>query len=658
MLFVFCFLLRTLLNCLVISAPVVRIDESLYTNIARSLAAGEGVLYRSQPIDYPYLAYPVLLVPVYALHRILGGDLYRFVQIFNTLLITSSVFPAYLLARRFSKNDRIAFALSFIVAMMPDMIMGGYEMSESLIWPLAMWLFYFGFRSIEEDTVGFGLAAAAISALMYATKPGAVVMGAVILLVRMIVSMKRRQGIMRAVVPVLSLLVLVAICAFVGKQLTPVSDSAIGLYKKQLTEWKAGDILVAGAGTVLTVFLFSVACGVVYALLPLFSLKHYDSSQRSFVIAFYIGLLALIIGTAVFIVPYKWDGGMNKIPLHLRYCSYCIPVCYMFSAEQSIQKVNRKALAVLLTVFLILTVFPSPSVGFIKGFSTRIDSVSVAAYNNETSGVLGLLATIMLVFFIVSLILTLISSKVNPKSFLKYCFVFLSVFLLYNNVCAYVNADAHASSAMCEDAVELDKMIGRKQCLGITQQMYDDIYSYGMESRINAPMHQVTSNQFYVEILQTKGVYVPFVPIDQSPNINCHATPETEYFVLGQTIAEHIELNPSVKIRKTKNGLYTFAQIVPGERMVDSMLHGLDRNTLPKGKKGLLSVFDETRIHDGSISVQIQASGNGRLKIADEIIQLSENPATYTVTVPYALSIPVTALDGDVQIITYTTEQG
>ena len=46
------------------------------------------------------------------------------------------------------------------------------------------------------------------------------------------------------------------------------------------------------------------------------------------------------------------------------------------------------------------------------------------------------------------------------------------------------------------------------------------------------------------------------------------------------------------------------------------------------------------------------------MKIADETIQLSEALTTYTVTVPFTAAIPITALDEDVQIVSYTTEQG
>ena len=104
--------------------PIVTIDESLYTNLARSLAWEGRIAYRSQPVNYPYILYPALLVPLYWLNALLGGDVYRWVQGFNVLLVCSSVFPAYCLASDFSGDRKKGFAAACITAIMPDMMMG------------------------------------------------------------------------------------------------------------------------------------------------------------------------------------------------------------------------------------------------------------------------------------------------------------------------------------------------------------------------------------------------------------------------------------------------------------------------------------------------------------------------------------------------------
>ena len=64
--------------------PTVQIDESLYINIAKSLAAVEGITYRSQPVPYLYIFYPLLLTPLYFFP--LPFDLYRVLQLWNALV--------------------------------------------------------------------------------------------------------------------------------------------------------------------------------------------------------------------------------------------------------------------------------------------------------------------------------------------------------------------------------------------------------------------------------------------------------------------------------------------------------------------------------------------------------------------------------------------
>ena len=118
--------------------PTVQIDESLYINIAKSLAAGEGIAYRSQPVPYMYIFYPILLSPLY--FSPLPFDLYRVIQLYNAVLISSSAFPIYLFAKEFIGSRKKAFLASSLTLLMPDLQMAGFLMSESVVWPLSLWL--------------------------------------------------------------------------------------------------------------------------------------------------------------------------------------------------------------------------------------------------------------------------------------------------------------------------------------------------------------------------------------------------------------------------------------------------------------------------------------------------------------------------------------
>ena len=374
------FLVHVVLNMAVDKAPKVVIDEGLYTNIARSLAWDGELAFRGQPVNFPYLLYSFLLVPVYWLNRALGGDVYRYVQVFNTLVVTSSVIPAYLFTRDFTEDRKKAFAAAVMVSLMPDMLMGGYEMTECLIWPLSLWMAYFGYRCYTDDCLWDGLLTALFAGLMFACKPGAVAMGAALLTGQLILSLVRKKNVLRAVLSVLTLLLIAAAVYGVFLLLFGGRESILGLYEKQTSEWKREDLFVAVEAFFLTVFLFVFACGGFFALYPYTHLKEYDRDKRDFTIAVGAGVLAAIIGTAVFVVPYKWTGRLGHLPLHLRYCAMYIPLMYVFTSDIASRGGKNRGYIAALIAFTVLSVFPGARAGFVPGKTNTVDSLALNAF--------------------------------------------------------------------------------------------------------------------------------------------------------------------------------------------------------------------------------------------------------------------------------------
>ena len=184
------FLIHSVLNILMKETQTVIIDEGLYTNIARSLAWKGELAFRAQPVNYPYLLYPMLLVPLYRIQRLLGWDVFRMIQVFNTLLITSSVIPAALFAFDFTKDRKKTYLAALITALMPDMLMGAYTMTECLVWPLALWMVFFAYRFFLSRKLTYGLLTALFTGLMYAAKPGAIAVGAALLVFFCVTSLR------------------------------------------------------------------------------------------------------------------------------------------------------------------------------------------------------------------------------------------------------------------------------------------------------------------------------------------------------------------------------------------------------------------------------------------------------------------------------------
>ena len=662
------FIIHVILNCLVNNCPKVVIDEGLYTNIARSLAWEGKLAFRGQPVNYPYLLYPILLVPVYWLNRLVGGDVYRFVQVFNTLLIASSVFPMYCFAHYITKDKKKAFLAAVIVACMPDMLMGGYEMTEALIWPLSLWMVFFCYRFFTTNELRYGLLTALFTGLMFSAKPGAIAAGAVMLVVHAVKMIREDKSKLKySLFSILLLLAIVGVVYGIFVWLFGGPDSLLGLYTKQTSEWKPQDILVAIEATFLLIFLFVFACGGIYGVFPLTHLPDYEKEKRPFILAFLLGVLAAIIGTAIFVVPYKWTGELGALPLHLRYCSMFIPILFVFSAAIDPNPKYLRRFMIALLVFIALSIFPGARAGFVRGESSNVDSMTLCAFiiNANLNGrVTGWILTCIVVavsFFLVIYASDLRKEKTKrykkSKTFHKIAAVYYLFFILYNSVCAHISANVYIDPTIPKDALEVNQKIEGKECLGVTQQLYNDIYSYWLESRLNGPMQQVTTDQIFVTMEGTGGVYSPFVPVDQNPNVNNHETPDTDTFVLGKTVAEHMELSESVTAEKTENGHFTVIQIQPGERWVDTMMFGLDDNALYAGKDGYIHIFDSRRNIDGNLNLTITAYGEGVLNIGGTALQMEAAAKTYEVTVPFKRLISFTAENGTVQILGYETQK-
>ena len=653
------FLIHLVLVFLLKENQTVVIDEGLYTNIARSLAWEGKLAFRSQPVNYPYIFYPLLLVPVYWLSALLKSDVYRMIQILNTFFIASSVFPVFLFAKDFTKNTKKAYIIALIVSLMPDMLMGGYTMTECLIWPLSLWMVFFSWRFYDRRHLGDGLLTALFTGLLFFTKPGAVACGSVLLLLHFFFSIgKNRRDLLNAALSILLLIAIIAAIYGLYGLLFPSDSSLLGLYDKQTSEWGENDLLIAVEGTFLLLFLFCFACGGIWMILPLTHVKQYDQNRRHYIIALTVGVFIAVIGTAVFVVPYKWDS-LGQLPLHLRYCSmYIVPfLVFALSIEIPYRKLN-KAFIPLMVLFLVLSVFPGVRYGFVSRETSPIDSMSLAAFvqNNQLDGsVTGWLLTIAVIAILSFLLIALKENDGWNEKLQRFCSISFMCFVLFNAVCAHIEAGVYIDPTISEDAREVNGVIGHHESLGVMQRHYDSIYSYWLESRLNAPMQQVTMDQMFIQMEETNGVYSPFIPVEQSPNVNNHETPDTDTLVLGMTIAEHLELNQSVEAQKTKNGHFTIARIPDSGLWVDTMMYGLDNNTLYKDSVGYIHIFNENRNVNGFVHISMTASGSGTLVIGENECTLSSAPQVFEIETPYSSLISLSAKGGNADIFGYTT---
>ena len=113
-------------------------DELLYAKLATAIAETGSPLpqvHGSSVSVYNQL-YPLLLAPLYG--RLSAPDAFRAAHVLNALLMASTAFPAYLLARQVVSRGW-SFAVATLSVVVPWMVLTGFVMTESAAYPAFLW---------------------------------------------------------------------------------------------------------------------------------------------------------------------------------------------------------------------------------------------------------------------------------------------------------------------------------------------------------------------------------------------------------------------------------------------------------------------------------------------------------------------------------------
>jgi hypothetical protein len=147
--------------------PIVFPDELLYSKLAQSLAAGNGLTVRGEEVFFPS-PLPVLAeVPAWLLGS--GATAFAVLKALNAALMASAVFPAYALARRFVRTwFAIVVATATVAA--PAMLYHAYLMSEALAFPVFLLACATIVRAIESPSTRMELAVAGVSLVACLTR--------------------------------------------------------------------------------------------------------------------------------------------------------------------------------------------------------------------------------------------------------------------------------------------------------------------------------------------------------------------------------------------------------------------------------------------------------------------------------------------------------
>lgn len=125
-------------------------DEIRYIDISRSLFDGTGIMVHNVHMNFDQILYSLLLAPFNWIKDQIWQI--RAMSIFNAILLSTVVFPVFLLGKRILKEPDLILLLLATTLVLPDLTTSMTFMSENLFYPLAAWLIYFVYRFWDSDT--------------------------------------------------------------------------------------------------------------------------------------------------------------------------------------------------------------------------------------------------------------------------------------------------------------------------------------------------------------------------------------------------------------------------------------------------------------------------------------------------------------------------
>ena len=153
-------------------APWIMVDELLYSELAKSFAAGGQFLVRDVPSHGLGFVYPVLISPAWRLFSSVP-DAYVAAKTIGSLLMSTAAIPAYFLARRVVPAGLALVAAGLTVAV-PSMVYTGTLMTENVFYPLFVGVALALVLVLERPTTANQLVLVALVAIAFLTRVQAV----------------------------------------------------------------------------------------------------------------------------------------------------------------------------------------------------------------------------------------------------------------------------------------------------------------------------------------------------------------------------------------------------------------------------------------------------------------------------------------------------
>jgi hypothetical protein len=173
-------------------APWIMVDEVIYSELAKSFAAGGQFLIRGHSTAAYGIVYPALIAPAWALFKSVP-DAYAAAKAINSLMMSLAAIPAYLLARRMLSMPW-ALGAAVLAVSLPSLVYTATLMTENAFYPIFLFAVLALVVWLERPTTTNTLWVIALVALAYLTRAQALSFGPAILTAPLLYVWAQRRG--------------------------------------------------------------------------------------------------------------------------------------------------------------------------------------------------------------------------------------------------------------------------------------------------------------------------------------------------------------------------------------------------------------------------------------------------------------------------------
>ena len=584
--YLFMTLLHTLLAYATVLYPSVMIDEMLYANLARSIANGEGLLFMGQPADYTFIFYPLVLAPVYTLFPE-GANFYKIIQCFNAALMSLSAFPIFALAKAVTRNERRALGIAFLSLLLPDFLLSGYMLSESVIYPMFFTIFYLAYRYMENPKAWRAALIGLLGGLLFETKPGHVAPAALALGLCLLYALRRREKkyALHFLCGAASFAAVVAafycLLRFVFKQ----QVSLFSIYEEQVVYNGSLSAAELGAqiegllkGMILSPYFIFLACGGLCLVLPILLYRQYDANGRTLFALTMLSLCVTILGTAWTINRYEH----SLFLVHLRYYAPYIPLLLVLSMTEpqapavagKRRKIGQSAAKESVPAILLVAGVCLCSLfwGCKSGFHANVSPIAGLSASTLRYLPDNLAFSASLVIAALSVGMYLFVRKRQYVRLQKAALLMLTICFLVNNSAFLANKNDN--SLVVSGSNEAMQVLGEQDCVFVIRNRTLSNYTL-LDANRKKTSHVININDLFNDLSINHGVYRSHVPEQYRGMAAVTATPEVEYLAIDNIAYEYVKFASAAQVLTDESHAVIVVRIPHGERCASSVMGGV-----------------------------------------------------------------------------------